>query len=248
MLTEVALPLRRLDDHARGIHLVADVSQDVLDATAPEDRVVDVVAVRAGESLIATVPGFVIGVLEEDELELGPAESLVAHLVSRRQLLLEDGSRRGGDLARAIEPGQVALDHRGVLLPRRPSQRAQVEVEEHVAIATLPGRHRVAGDGVHLDIDGEQVVAALSAVVEHMVEEETCVQALALEAALHVGEAHDDRVDRTLVDAVAQIIHRQLRSLRGCGLGGLPSLGCLILAHLLSFIPRPVGSADCIWS
>lgn len=39
-----------------------------------------------------------------------------------------------------------------------------------------------------VDVDGEQVVAALGAVVEHVVEEEVPVQALALKASLHVGE------------------------------------------------------------
>ena len=36
-----------------------------------------------------------------------------------------------------------------------------------VAVAALPARHRVAVDGVHVDVDGEQVVAALGAVADH---------------------------------------------------------------------------------
>ena len=46
VLAVVALALGALDDGAGGIHLVADLAQERLDAVAAEDRVVDVVAVR----------------------------------------------------------------------------------------------------------------------------------------------------------------------------------------------------------
>ena len=53
---------------------------------------------------------------------------------------------------------------RGARLPRGAPQRVEVEDEHHVAVAALPRGHRVAVDGVHVDVDGEQVVAALGAV------------------------------------------------------------------------------------
>ena len=64
-------------------------------------------------------------------------------------------------------------------------------------------RHRVAVDGVHVDVDGEQVVAALGAVREHVVEEVPRVQPLALQPALHVGEGDDHGVDLAVVDPLA---------------------------------------------
>ena len=68
------------------------------------------------------------------------------------------------------------------------AQRGEVEVEHEVAVAALPRGHRVAVDGVHVDVDGEQVVAALGAVVEHSSRKNWRVEPLALQPALHVGE------------------------------------------------------------
>jgi hypothetical protein len=61
-----------------------------------------------------------------------------------------------------------------------PGVRRRVHVEEHVAVAALPRRDGVAVDRVHVDVDGEQVVAALGALLEHVVEEVVPVQPLAL--------------------------------------------------------------------
>ena len=73
MLAVVALALGALDDRAGGIHLVADLAQQRLDPVAAEDRVVDVVAVRRRRGPVARVPGLLVGLLEDDELELGAA-------------------------------------------------------------------------------------------------------------------------------------------------------------------------------
>ena len=97
-------------------------------------------------------------------------------------------------------------------LPGRAPQGVEVEVEHHVAVAALPGADRVAVDGVHVDVDGEQVVAPLGAVLEHRVEEELAVDPLALQASLHVGEGDDDGVDRR-----RRRCPRAARSTRQCG-------------------------------
>ena len=70
-----------------------------------------------------------------------------------------------------------------------------VEHELHVAVPLLPRRDGVAADGVHVDVDGQQVVAALGARLERDVEEVAGVQPLALQPALHVGEGDHDGVD-----------------------------------------------------
>ena len=54
----------------------------------------------------------------------------------------------------------------------------------------------VAVDSVHLDIDGKQIVATLSARTEHIVEEMGGVDPFALQPALQVGDRDDDGVDR----------------------------------------------------
>ena len=127
-----------------------------------------------GEALIAAIPGVVIGVLEQDELQLGAGEGPKSHLGRGGNLPLEDGPRGLFDFTGPVQPGQVGLDCRAVRRPRCAAHRRQVHGEEHVAVAALPGAHCVATDGVHVDVDGEQVVAALGAMGQDVVEERRC--------------------------------------------------------------------------
>ena len=106
-------------------------------------------------------------------------------------------------------PEQVALHHHGALEPRDAAQRGEVGHEHEVAVAALPRRHRVARHGVHVDVDREQVVAALGAVLGDAVDERAGVQPLALQAALHVAHREDDGVDAAARDLRAQFLQRQ---------------------------------------
>src|SRR3712207_9203387 len=76
---------------------------------------------------------------------------------------------------------------RSTLFPYTTLFRSRLEHE--VAVAALPGRDLVALDGVHVDVDGQQVVAGLGAVLEDLRQEVRGVQPLALQPPLHVGEA-----------------------------------------------------------
>ena len=71
VLAEVALALRVLDRHPGGRHRVADPADQRLDPRRAEHRVVDVVEVGRLEVAVALVPGVLVGVPEDDELELG---------------------------------------------------------------------------------------------------------------------------------------------------------------------------------
>ena len=92
--------------------------------------------------------------------------------------------------------GDVAEHQRGAVEPRDPAQRRQVGHDPEVAVALLPVGHRVARDRIHLHVEREQVVAALDAVVDDLVEEVLDLDPLAEQPALHVGERGDDGVDR----------------------------------------------------
>jgi len=94
-------------------------------------------------------------------------------------------------------------------VPGDAAQRAEVGRHREVAVAARPGGHLVPVDGVHLDIDGEQVVAALGAVLHHLVEEVPGVEPLALQASLHVGDRDDDGIDLIAVDERGQLLQRQ---------------------------------------
>ena len=71
VLPEVALSLRRFHRHPRGLHVVADAPQQRLHPRGTEQRVVDVVEVRRCQTPVRVFPRGLVGVAEDDELELG---------------------------------------------------------------------------------------------------------------------------------------------------------------------------------
>ena len=163
---------------------------------------------------IALVPGLLVGVAEDDELELGAGVGRPAALGQARELAAQDLARRDDDV-RAVLPGDVGQAHDGPLLPGHRAQRVEVGAQHEVAVAALPGEHRIAADGRHVDVHAEQVVAALGAVLGDLGEEVAGGQALALQAALHVGQREQHRVDRAAVDPGAQLLQRhRVRSSR----------------------------------
>ena len=95
----------------------------------------------------------------------------------------------------AVLPLDVADDERRLLEPRDAPERRHVGVEDEVAVAGLPRGHLEPLHRHHVDVDGEQVVAALRAVRRDLVAEEGRVEALALEPSLHVGHDEQDGVD-----------------------------------------------------
>ena len=101
-----------------------------------------------------------------------------------------------------------AISSAVAVVPRDRPQRVHVRLHHEVAVAALPRRHRVAVDGVHVDVDREQVVAALGAVLDDLVEEVRRGEPLALEASLHVAEHKEHRVDRAAVGRLAQLLER----------------------------------------
>ena len=90
MLTKVAFTFGRFDVQAGAGHLVADTPEKVLDSARPDDRVVDVVLVGRREVVIASSPRLFVGVLEDDELELGPDVGDQAPLGQARDLPTQD--------------------------------------------------------------------------------------------------------------------------------------------------------------
>ncbi len=97
MLSGIALALGGLDGESRARHLVADAAQQGLDAAGAEDGVVDVVLVDRGQVAVAAVPGLLVGVLEDDEFELGAGMGRVAVLGEALQLAAQDLAGGGDD-------------------------------------------------------------------------------------------------------------------------------------------------------
>ena len=85
-------------------------------------------------------------------------------------------------------------------------KRGKVGLHDEVAVALLPIGGRVARHRLHVDIVGEQVVAAVRLFMG-AVEEILGLEAFADEPTLHVGEADDDRVDLTGAHGILQVFH-----------------------------------------
>ena len=89
---------------------------------------------------------------------------------------------------------QVAEHQRRPFEPGHAAERRQVGLHDEVAIALLPARRLVARHRLHLDVVGQQVVAAMRLVMAG-VDEELRQEALADQPALHVDGADEHGVD-----------------------------------------------------
>ncbi len=208
VLSEVALPLRRLDGHPAAGHAVPDPAQQRLDAGGPHQRVVDVVEVDRPQLPVAGLPRLLVRVVEDHELQLGADERPEPGLCQPSGLPGQDLSRRRDD-RRAVLPQHVGEDHDSPLVPRHPPQRRQVGLHDEVAVPARPGGHGVPVDRGHVDVDREEVVASFRALLERDVEEVAGVQALALQPPLHVGDRHQHGVHAPGRDVGAQLVERQ---------------------------------------
>ena len=119
-------------------------------------------------------------------------------------LALEDPPRCDLDRRSRLEVEQVAHDERGAFEPRHEAEGREVGPARHVAVARVPVREPVAGQHVHVDVHRQQVVAALDAAVDDLVEEVMTRHPLADQAALLVGKDDEDGVDLVGVDHPGQ--------------------------------------------
>lgn len=76
----------------------------------------------------------------------------------------------------------------------------------------VAGLQQVALHGVRVDVHGQQVVARVAAVRQHLVDEVPAVEALALQPPLHVDRGHDHCVDAAAVHLGDQLLRRQRRA------------------------------------
>ena len=208
LLSRPRLALRVLDRDARRVHAVANRADERLVVAGREDVVVEDVRHRRGQAAEVLVARLLECLLEQVELELGAELGLEPRCLGAIDLRLQHLPRRGRD-RRAVVPPDVAEDERRPLEPGDPPHRREVGLHDEVAVPALPARDRVAGHRVHLHLEREQVVAALGPVLPDPVEEEIAVKALPQQPSLHVGEGHDDGVERLVG---AQVVQRQHRA------------------------------------
>src|SRR5579864_3328046 len=144
VLTEVALPLGVLDLEPGTHHGVADPPDQRLDPGGPEQRVIDVVEVGRLEVPVALAPGLLIGVAEDQELELGARIGTPAALGQAGQLRPEHLAWRGEHVT-TVPPGALST-WRGEASTSRPSPHSRSA--RHMAVPSCQGTaHRVLRSG-----------------------------------------------------------------------------------------------------
>jgi len=98
----------------------------------------------------------------------------------------------------------IAQHQGGALQPGHQAHGGEVGLEHEVAVAALPAGGGIAGHRLHVDVVGQQVVAAVGFLVG-AVEEELDLEAFADQAALHVDHAGQDGVDAAGFGQLAQL-------------------------------------------
>ncbi len=129
------------------------------------------------------------------------------------ELPAQDGARRldhGTTVGPTrTPPRQIGHHQGGAGQPGQQSQGAEIGRHDHIAVAGLPAGDGVPVDGVHVHVDGKQVVATFGAVGGDVLDEQPGRHPFAGEAALHVGERDDDGVDLTVGDETFEFDLRQ---------------------------------------
>ena len=201
LLARPPLALGVLDRDAGTLQAAADGAHHAFLLAGLEDVIVLDVGAGRLEPLIALGRRRLVGLVEQVELELGGAEG--AHLLGREalHLALEHGARRMRHVVLVVVE-HVAQHQRRAFEPGHLAQRGEVRLEDEIAVALVPARRRVARHRLHVDVVGQQVVAAVRLLVR-AVDEILGLEALADQPPLHVDHRHQHRVD-------AAGLHRRL--------------------------------------
>ncbi len=194
VLSTSCLALRELHRDLGVAHLVADTSQHVL-LTGGLEQLVVLNGRGVGSQILPTFGGrLLIGVVEEEELELGGAAHAQTALGGPLELASQDLPGRHLD-RRALLVGQVAHHHGSASEPRDAPSRRVVGPADKISVAGVPVREAVTRERGHVDVDGEQVVARLDPVLGDMGSEEVRGHPFAHRASVHIRESHHDGVD-----------------------------------------------------
>ena len=89
----------------------------------------------------------------------------------------------------------IAEDDRRLLQPARLPQRFQIGREMEIAVATLPIGEAITGDGLHLHVGGQEIIAGVRALSRGLGDKVLGVQSLAQQPAIMIAEGEDHRVD-----------------------------------------------------
>ncbi len=156
--------------------------------------VIDPVIARRLELAIAILECRVKRLVEQVELEFARAKARQTSLLQASQLRGQHRAGRLGDQLAVVMP--VIADHeRGRRLPGQHAQRGQVGSHLEIAEAGVPVGDLETVERVHVEVHGEQVVAAVRALGQRGLEKVRRREALAHEPPERIGKGDNDGVD-----------------------------------------------------
>ena len=164
-------------------------------------------------AVLSAAPGFrlrrLVGLVEQIELELGGEIRRHALRAEPGDLRLQHGPRAVRDRLVMMVIDDVAEDQRGPRQPRDAPERREIGLHGEVAVALFPIGDGVARHRLHVDVVGEQIVAAVGFLVG-AVEKILGLEALADQPSLHVGKAGHDRIDLAGANRLLQLVETEI--------------------------------------
>ncbi|MCY1527420.1 hypothetical protein D9M68_624880 [compost metagenome] len=208
------LPFRILHRYPAGLQVLADRPQHRFLAGGLEDAVVlDEMRRGLRMDVVALVDGLV-ALVEEVELQFRGEHAHIATLGEPRHLLAENGTRAVGQILAVVMIQHIAEHQRRAVQPGHPAQGAQVGLEHEVAVSLAPARRGVARHRLHVDVVGQQVIAAMR-LLEGAVDEEFRLEAFADQSPLHVHHAGQHRVDLAAGNGLLEFVEAEERFAHG---------------------------------
>ncbi len=157
--------------------------------------------------------GVVVGLLEQEELDLAAALGDVPGRLRGVRLALKDPPRRDLHGSARVHVDEVDDHQRRAVEPWQVADRRLVDDAAHVAIALVVARPAEPGEWRVVEVAGDQVVTVLGALGKDRVDEEFTVRALADHPPVVVGEHGEHGVDGTALDVGAKLVDRDVKFL-----------------------------------
>src|SRR5690606_19657536 len=142
------------------------------------------------------------------ELELGSEVAAIATLGEPLDLFAEDGARRMWQILVRMVIEDVAQHQGRLFQPGHAADSGKIRLQDEIAIALGPACRLVARHRLHIDVVGQQVVAAMRLVISGF-DEEGGEEALADEPPLHIHGGYQHGVDLICRHCTLQLIERK---------------------------------------
>ena len=194
LLSGLGLALGILDWDTSSPQMIAKRAHQMLFLGGLQDIVILVIAADRRQVAEAGFADVIEALFENEEFQLGGHHRLEAKRPCAGHLTLQHGARRMRHLFMRLVVEDVAKHKHRALKPGQPPDCRQVGLHDVVAITRFPGCGLIALRRRHLQIGGEQIVAAMG-FLPRALDKMLGVKPLAGKPPLHVDDTGKDRVD-----------------------------------------------------